>query len=299
MRLGFVGIFMAILLVYMLTPISTSSANEIRVEIIRFHPDMVFRGCNVTYVYWPREVTWPNGVSWIEYRVDSSLDLILGLEYIIAKYNVRDLEFIEEVEAWKASGVDEAFKEAVYEAERKYGLYLSEPGALKTSPTIVHVGIYRMDEEKIRLLTEHLRPFMERYDVILVLYETIHPRVLKERQFEAVRRFYENGGWRRYVEMVREEYGIDEYFGFEGGPGNLWLYIGNEWPPRKEFIQETVSLVRNYTGCDVPLEIGFVPIKAKLNIMPPTSLNIVGIAVTATILILAGAALYLNRKNKT
>jgi hypothetical protein len=160
---------------------------------------------------------------------------------------------------------------------------------------VIRIYMYKITPEKMNFVVDSLKPFIDflrsyikkfstqynitfgnKYDVILAFIEdyqfnkyiedlSLYPFFVKQR--DAVSKFYINktsknwgDGFIKYLELLKEYYNfeIPVIYSMFHGYGVVDLPIPINATYNEEFVRKAVSIVREYTGCEVPLAVNFV-----------------------------------------
>jgi hypothetical protein len=259
--------------------LNASDSNDIIYEIVKRNPSLVITGCNETYVYWEfsyRKFDPPIAVRHISNEttyanmIGGSYDAegIFIYDMLAAKYDLKYsnwyhyFNFIESIRQEIKPLQDKIFEE-------KGELGINWIGIHQTIPPSIIVTMYKITNEKINIVLEYIKPFVKKYNAIVFFIEDYRPASIYEKQKEVLFKFYlrssSNGssiwgeGFLEYIKLVKEYYNFTIPLnggGFE--PGIAKLPIPTNATFNKEFVEKAVSILRKYTGCEVPLVADFI-----------------------------------------
>jgi len=267
-------------LIITLNLINVKTSAEVKYEVIKRNPDLVITECNETYVYWEfnyRKFDPPVPVRYPGYNETIYIDKIPGdydsekifiYAMLAAKYNLK-------YSSWDNyyASLAEARKE-LYPLKEKL---FAEKGDLGIGvlgimddyiPIVIVVTMYKITDEKVFTVLKYIKPVVEKYNAVVFFIEDYRPDRLYEKQREALIKFYEkelpNGsitwgdGFKEYLKLVKEYYNIKMTitgWGYAPGIADLPLPINATF--NEEFVRKAVSILRKYTGCEVPLVANF------------------------------------------
>jgi hypothetical protein len=256
--------------------IKANSNDDILYEIVKRNPDLVITGCNETYVYWefnyrifdpPIEIREPgfNESTYIN-KIPSTYIAEKQFIYfrLAAKYDLKYSNW------YHYSQYLEELRKELYPIKEKLFAEKGDMGIGTLGimdnyvPIVVVVTMYKITDEKVNTVLEYIRPFVKKYNALVFFIEDYMPASLYEKQDKVLEKFYLNG-FKKYLELVKEYYYKDyEYYGttievksFRYSPGIAEFYIPENATFNEEFAREAVSILREYTGCEVPLVVEF------------------------------------------
>jgi hypothetical protein len=265
-------IFSLLVLVILLNiNILNVKANEmqgITVEVAKRNPDMVITGCNETYIYWkyntpkypnPVLVREANETYYLELKenVDYNDEYWLLLHMLAAKYNLtvplKTYERYLYIESLRAE-LDK-IKNELFQQHGDLGIWML--GVLGFEPITVGIRMYKITDEKVNIVLKYIGPFVKKYNALVFIFEDYFAESIYEKQREAVNRFY-GYGLNEYLNLLKEYYN----FTFEIKDiimigRDITLPIPKNVPFNEEFVKKTVSVIRKYAGCEVPLVVSF------------------------------------------
>jgi hypothetical protein len=113
------------------------------------------------------------------------------------------------------------------------------------------------------------KPYAKKYNAVVFFIEDYFPASIYKKQDKALWKFYfkelpdgsiELGdGWKEYLKLVEKYYNLSMNIkGWSSSPGIANLPIPPNATFNKEFVEKAVSILRKYTGCEVPLVANFV-----------------------------------------
>jgi hypothetical protein len=249
--------------------IKANSNDDIVYEVVKRNPDLVITGCNETYVYWefnyrifdpPIEIREPvfNESTYIN-KIPSTYIAEKQFIYfrLAAKYDLKYSNW------YHYSQYLEELRKEFYPIK---GKLFAEKGDLGIGtlgimdnyiPIIVVVTMYKITDEKVNTVLEYIRPFVKKYNALVFFIEDYMPASLYEKQDKVLEKFYLNG-FKEYLELAKEYYGTTiEVKSFRYSPGIAEFYIPENATFNEEFARKAVSILRKYTGCEVPLVVEF------------------------------------------
>jgi hypothetical protein len=249
--------------------IKANSNDDIVYEVVKRNPDLVITGCNETYVYWefnyrifdpPIEIREPvfNESTYIN-KIPSTYIAEKQFIYfrLAAKYDLKYSNW------YHYSQYLEELRKEFYPIKEKL---FAEKGDLGIGtlgimdnyiPIVVVVTMYKITDEKVNTVLEYIRPFVKKYNALVFFIEDYMPASLYEKQDKVLEKFYLNG-FKEYLELAKEYYGTTiEVKSFRYSPGIAEFYIPENATFNEEFARKAVSILRKYTGCEVPLVVEF------------------------------------------
>jgi len=130
-------------------------------------------------------------------------------------------------------------------------------GVLGFEPITVGIRMYKITDEKVNIVLKYIGPFVKKYNALVFIFEDYFAESIYEKQREAVNRFYDYG-LNEYLNLLKEYYN----FTFEIKDiimigRDITLPIPKNVPFNEEFVNKTVSIIRRYAGCEVPLVVNF------------------------------------------
>jgi len=300
-------------------------------EIIKLDQYKVrFDDCNTTLVYWASDLKGPfNAIEEILHKTK-----LLDEKYIeLFKINYTEVHKINDEKGVSLYPIPDEIYDKIFselkifktELATKYGI-LTEGSVVPYFPFRIQLGVYKLDEDKIKIINSLIVPLIEKlnqqylsliintygdnYRLKLVYYyESYSPDAFKEKQAQAFKKFFDyysennsygmfGDGYREYASLLKKYYNIDKPFGYGYSytSGEARLYVPYNAPFNEQFVKEAVNLIRKYTGCDIPLILSFRP-DPELAILPVVIPNYIFLALAvATIVTLIIVTLKLNTK---
>jgi hypothetical protein len=270
----------------LISPISikANSNDDIKYEVVKRNPDLIITGCNETYVYWQfngrkfdspvairhpgsNESTYINGIGG---GYDTETFFIYAM--LAAKYDLKYSEWYQYYQ-YLAEVRKEFYpiKEKLF--AEKGDLGIRTLGIMDNYvPIVVVVTMYKITDKKVNAVLEYIRPFVKKYNAVVFFIEDYFPASLYEKQKKALDKFYfkklpdgsiELGdGWKEYLKLVEKHYGFPmNIISWGSSPGMAELPIPPNATFNKEFVEKTVSILRKYAGCEVPLVVNFIDYK--------------------------------------
>jgi hypothetical protein len=191
--------------------------------------------------------------------------------------------------------LDKYEKRLLKEREDLGVFYIETARTVDYEKLVIRIYMYKITPEKVNFVVDSLKPFVDflrsyikkfsaqynitfgyKYDVILAFIEdyqfnkyiedpSLYPFFVKQR--DAVSKFYINetsknwgNGFIKYLELLKEYYNfeIPVIYSMFHGYGVVDLPIPINATYNEEFVKKAVSIVREYTGCEVPLAVNFV-----------------------------------------
>jgi hypothetical protein len=190
--------------------------------------------------------------------------------------------------------LDKYEKRLLKEREDLGVFYIETATTVDYEKLVIRIYMYKITPEKVNFVVDSLKPFVDflrsyikkfsaqynitfgyKYDVILAFIEdyqfnkyiedpSLYPFFVKQR--DAVSKFYINetsknwgNGFIKYLELLKEYYNfeIPVIYSMFHGYGVVDLPIPINATYNEEFVKKAVSIVREYTGCEVPLVVNF------------------------------------------
>jgi hypothetical protein len=157
-----------------IVPISVKASNnitvEIKVDIVKRHPDLVITDCNETYVYWeynfrkldpPVPVREPANETRYqsELRGDYLSETFFIINALEAKYDVKDIRWFTISEFLDGAAVEiEKYEKRLIEEKGNLGIFrFSVLGDFEK--IIIMIFMYKITPEKVNIVANYLRPF--------------------------------------------------------------------------------------------------------------------------------------------
>ena len=277
----------------LINPINVKASAEVKYEVVKKNPDLVITGCNETYVYWEfnyRIFDPPVAVRGPGLNESTYIDKMPGdylsekgfiVDMLAAKYDLKHSNwyhyylFIDSINKEIKPLQDKIFKE-------KGELGINWLGVWNTIPPSIVVTMYKITGEKISIVLKYLEPYAKKYNAVVFFIEDYFPASIYEKQREVIDRFYRKAlssgsfGWGdgfiEYLKLVEEYYNFKiNLEGWGAAPGIANLPIPPNATFNKEFVEKAVSILRKYTGCEVPLVANFIEVRyVMLDILEPS-----------------------------
>ena len=247
--------------------VKANDMQGIIVEVAKRNPDMVITGCNETYIYWkyntpkypnPVLVREDNKTYYLELKenVDYNDEYWLLLHMLAAKYNLTVPEqtygrhlYIESLRAEL-----DKIKNELFQQHGDLGIWML--GVLGFEPITVGIRMYKITDEKVNIVLKYIGPFVKKYNALVFIFEDYFAESIYKKQREAVIRFYDNG-LNEYLNLLKEYYNFTFEIKGIGIGRDITLPIPKNVPFNEEFVNKTVSIIRRYAGCEVPLVVNF------------------------------------------
>ena len=207
--------------------------------------------------------------------------------------------------------LDKYEKRLLKEREDLGVFYIETARTVDYEKLVIRIYMYKITPEKVNFVVDSLKPFVDflrsyikkfsaqynitfgnKYDVILAFIEdyqfnkyiedpSLYPFFVKQR--DAVSKFYINetsknwgNGFIKYLELLKEYYNfeIPVIYSMFHGYGVVDLPIPINATYNEEFVRKAVSIVREYTGCEVPLVVNFVDYRiTQVTLLSQESIN--------------------------
>jgi hypothetical protein len=191
--------------------------------------------------------------------------------------------------------------------------YIETATTVDYEKLVIRIYMYKITPEKVNFVVDSLKPFVNflrsyikkfstqynitfgnKYDVILAFIEayqfnkyiddpTLYPFFVKQR--DAVSKFISfnetsknwSDGIIKYLKLLKEYYNfeIPVIYSMSHGYGAVDLPIPINATYNEEFVKKAVAIVREYTGCEVPLVVNFMDYRkiTQITLLSQESIN--------------------------